>query len=479
MKILRICYPEVENFVQRENGKFTGFLTNLLSYMERAFNRVNHSFVGEDSFGTLVDRHRLVYDGCLGSMQRNDSDLGLMWINVPVPGPNLTQTLVLGSDQPVITATYHKMPDQLHNTHVLDMFAAISPLVWILVVLCYSMTSAVMVMSVVVARNSCHSLKKWRQLRRDCSKPVLQLIFLMLSCGLAQHSCSSSSKLLRIRRVLLLYGLLAVFGFFIKFFATSMIKTEMVTLKKPNVIGSYSDLLANKSVRPVWIKQIDDYQEFRDAPLGSQEQEIWQRAVDMGLDESLVSIENGIETAKNVATKVADGAYVLITSRLVTGVASPNACSFSRTWNFRPEANAYNHRNPNGRQRLRGLVQNSNGPQDELLFARKRLTRFFEFAIMDMSLFELRFAIMPPAKDKMRAIEECLLNKIVYPDIVLSTPDMDHFTGLFVLLVAFLTLTSIAWCFEQTREFFVRKTRVHVLPQATIPAIRLTPVSTT
>lgn len=110
MSLLRVCYPHINNFLSREDGKFAGFTSHILQVYEEILSGINHTFVQEDSFGNMIDRSSHSYDGCIGSMQRNESDVAVLLIVVPIDGPNVTQTLVNGWDQATIISSYKK-PD--------------------------------------------------------------------------------------------------------------------------------------------------------------------------------------------------------------------------------------------------------------------------------------------------------------------------------------------------------------------------------
>ena len=67
-----------------------------------------------------------------------------------------------------------------------------------------------------------------------------------------------------------------------------MIKTDMVTVKNPKVIGSYQDLLDDRKIQPFIYHLADEYISFKTAPNGSVKKRIWERVLSQGIDKHII-----------------------------------------------------------------------------------------------------------------------------------------------------------------------------------------------
>src|SRR5437899_1404014 len=99
--VLRICFAYLYIFLEMspDNRKLTGIGSDLPNiYINYAFAPDgNYSLVGEDGYGSEIDKHRHLFDGCIGSLQRNESDVAIINAILPIDGPNLTQGEVMSS----------------------------------------------------------------------------------------------------------------------------------------------------------------------------------------------------------------------------------------------------------------------------------------------------------------------------------------------------------------------------------------------
>lgn len=73
---IRICYQKMIGLIEENaQGSFSGELSltrNL--FLEAAARRLNRSFVQHSTSGKLVNKTTGDFNGCIGSLQRNESD---------------------------------------------------------------------------------------------------------------------------------------------------------------------------------------------------------------------------------------------------------------------------------------------------------------------------------------------------------------------------------------------------------------------
>ena len=77
---------------------------------------------------------------------------------------------------------------------------------------------------------------------------------------------------------------LLTYSYFVTFFYSSMIKTDMVTVKTPKIIGSYQDLVDDPVAQPFIGQTHDEYVSFKNATEGSVKRTIWERVLSQGID---------------------------------------------------------------------------------------------------------------------------------------------------------------------------------------------------
>lgn len=458
MSILRICYPVIENFLGRENGRFYGLLTPFAQDFMNLARDLNHTYVEADSFGSLVDQVSQTYDGCIGSMQRNESDVAIMWNTLPILGPNLRPSVVSGADQAIIVSTYIRDQESMSSADngtsvagVLDMYDSVEVSVWLLIGVVFAICVLFMRISVTVARVTAITFRDRLRLRLF-RRPFEKLLAVGMACALNQHS-SCRSHLFRIPHVLVFYCLLTLFGFLLLFYLSSLVKTELVSHKRPTTVDNYEDILL-LGVRPIWLRNLGDHTEFEFAPKDSMEHRIWTRAQEMGMNESLLSLAKGMDAVKEMASRIADMEAVLITSEIVASVAAPNVCSFSRSFDFKTYASTYNRNDANAPQHLRGFVRNA--ISDHLAqVLEQRLAVAVEMGITTHSILQLGDTIVS-SKGHFFEVQICLLNKIVYPDAEHKRQDVSNFIGLFVLMSCGFASALILLWIEKLRAASVR-----------------------
>ena len=78
---------------------------------------------------------------------------------------------------------------------------------------------------------------------------------------------------------------LLTFSYFVTFFYSTMIKTDMVTVKAPRVIASYQDIFDDDpDIQPYIRYVLDEYSSSKKAPVGSLKRKIWERIVKLGVN---------------------------------------------------------------------------------------------------------------------------------------------------------------------------------------------------
>lgn len=133
MENVRICHPRVDLLFRMQNGVVKGPMRGLVLAVLESVHGLNFTYTSQPAFGSLLDKETMQYDGCIGLLQRNQSDAIIApFLDVPVPGPNLTQGVVDASER-VGLFSYYNRSDLASGTQtgVMDMVFAFSPWLWV------------------------------------------------------------------------------------------------------------------------------------------------------------------------------------------------------------------------------------------------------------------------------------------------------------------------------------------------------------
>lgn len=425
--------------------------TIMNEFMERWFEMrppLNITWIASDAAGRLRDRTTLAYDGCIGSIQRNESDTaGVVAIN-NYYGPNVTTWNPLYSDTTMIGTMYtKKMFDKGYSTRVLDFIHSYSLIHWSFTAFLLVLISSVIFISLKILSGT--------KTRRSFSRSIDVIV----GCTLNQHSnCNNISTSIT---TTFAYTLMTLLGFFTGYFLTSMIKTEMVALDPPFTIQSYQDIL-DHDVTPMWFAEASQHGGFEFGPPGSLEKRIWDRAVERGINKSIVSIhhiltENPATVVAYLEQLVSQKAVGLVRS-IVTKLMASNLCSFSRQQDWLKNSNAYVHADPNAKEEMR-MMPGSTLTNDLVRNRVKSgMTRKIEMGIFWNLMInrEYMFYVQSP-EGHVAEVEECIANVIVMPEYNLQSVPLFHYRDL-ILLATTLFVASLLILLTEKRLW---KRRIH------------------
>lgn len=124
--------------------------------------RANVTLLKSDKAGDF-DFVTKAFDGCLGHLQRNESDLMLPMVELPIPAPGLEQGYVITASSTTMVSAYSTWTAS-SLTDVMDAFKGLSRAVWslslaMIFVLCLLLCSNVIVGS--KRRYKRHAFRRW------------------------------------------------------------------------------------------------------------------------------------------------------------------------------------------------------------------------------------------------------------------------------------------------------------------------------
>ena len=447
---MRVCVSMVRAAYEMEDdcSKVTGAAKPLADLFFQTTRGLNVTCSKERKFGNLVDRVSGTYDGCLGSMQRNQSDTVIFGLNAfPTSGANLVNGAVVTAERLGILTAYRLVNPETDcaRTDALDMFGSFSFTVWLLVLVLCVVTLLLMTLTarLLFPRQN-------RRFRRSLRRATQVL----LACCLKQHS-SVPPRFMRTTSMSAIHVVSNVAFLLLTFFLTSMIKTEMVVYKRPNTVTSVEELLASDRRPSLFMPDSD---EFKFAPDGSLFRRTWNRAVEMGINDSLIdSSEESVATHAWHVAKLEEG--ILLHDTKAASIMRI-ACAFSRTRGIRMQTNALFRRQDGARDRMLSLITGSQSPELVVRHLNRRAQQAAEGHLMEAAISQVDvdavFDVSNP-QSAFRKIEKCMADAIEIVDTHLQAVSLAHYHSLMMIVGAGFALAMLAHCWSHYRSPGQRK----------------------
>ena len=204
-----------------------------------------------------------LYDGCLGSVQRNESDAVVIPVAFPTQDFERINPVQIISQEALTIIQGYKPTNRTGYADTLETaLPAFTPGLWMLIFF------ALMVFMVLfkLKVSFCNSLRKFMRRKRRAKKD--NSIYEVLSL-FVQQDCIYFRD--RTRSYLSL--LITVMSFIlINSYFCNLMSTEQVVVPKPIVLKSYMDFLTTKEMTPVFMLQLDDHQYFKS---GNSDLKLW------------------------------------------------------------------------------------------------------------------------------------------------------------------------------------------------------------
>lgn len=455
---LRVCYPLVKYFYEYEpESGFYGIFGALGNLYLEVLSHLNVSQVMESQLqiGDRVPGNELRYTGCLGKLQANESDITIIGVELPVPGPGLVQGPVIGSDIMMIGSTYN-MNVNSSSTDVMECFNAFPPDLWVLIAFCYVflffLTAFIMWADVMFSKSR-------NMMRREgaiaiygtmvfCSEPIeadWKIVFgdslKLMASSLLDHYASSANITCSSWPFQIIQLFIVTLGFYVTFYFGGMIKTDMVVQKRPITIETYEQFLEREDVHPLYNGATRDSWIFADADPSSIEGKIWSRAVKFGAAKSLLIPR--LDTVKYFSECVVQQTCVLFTSTRYAPIVFSNFCSLTRSQGVFTDNNVLFKVDEHAKEKLSGLMLSS-----FISPSLKSGVHYYFRRALDHDLlshaFQLSYFTLSPNTGS-KSIADCFANTVVTKDdhAIITSPDFHHFVTLFKVQLCYWTVATV------------------------------------
>lgn len=216
----------------------------------------------------VLDEVTNKYDGCIGMLQSNDSDLIMMMFEYPTEGDNLTQGIIAYDTSLVIGAPYTKVEGG-PSAQLLDSFQSFSPGIWILCLLCP------LILTIILKLRSLFRLFLRRKKRNDYT-----FYYTVAHCVRTGEIPSHN----RVNRICYLCA--SIFSLVVLHYFCTLIKTQLVIIKDPDLFLSYQNIIDAKAA-PYFIKGTAYSSFFSRKSAPPYRKKLWKYAVDSFGEENL------------------------------------------------------------------------------------------------------------------------------------------------------------------------------------------------
>lgn len=438
---VRVCYPNL-GFMLTLNaakGRFEGAYAALVNiHLDNPF--ANFSFVSGGSYGVVVDHERFLYDGCLGSMQRNESDVAFISVPTPVLGPNLTQGSTIGSEEVHILSTYTSSVDQI-NASVLNSIQVFNQTT--------SLLSGLTLMSLILLLVS--------RLFLLCRRKKLFAVFrwaaaFCLAWFVKQFSATHFNARRTGTRLTVLLILVTVF--LLHAFFNSMIKTELSVTKKPVIVESYADILDREDVRSVWSNTMADFALFRDAPADSLMHKVWKDAFRKAAGNErriLWGFDSSPGEASMIFNEIFDQTAVFVAGLVPMFGFRKNLCAMAS--NRAGDEPTLSHLSVDPKSSERVLVFGLNARINDHVHATiaRRSIHLFEFGVTWKNLDLMVPQVEPMDAERMR---KCMADGLVQQPAVVVAPALSFYANLFIIFFGLLCLSLVVVLLEKCVKMY-------------------------
>lgn len=445
---VRICHTESFPYFLSlsENGKFTGKSKNLVDVVLNIFQtgtpNVTFDFKPNQGLGSRVSLDSEQFTGCLGRLQRNQSDLLFGFANYPLDVYNVSQGLIVTDSQINFLPLYY-YKDQI-TQQIDESFKSLSLFTWIL-------TLSTLICMWLLLNLRCKLIHNIRQeMRIHVGRSHFLRQMYKVKCPSIRDSqynfyrvASHFSKVGRIsdssifHRILFIH--LSVMSLVILLLFATLIKTELIVIPDPDLYKSYEDMM-KANVSPLFYHGFNDEMYFTQAHPSTPEYKFWSYAKGKHPDINQMMIYTGTSNISSYLDDVLERMRVVFIDRMMAPLFQKIFCRFQikdpkdfidflKNFKLRalqnktdatiPSYNVMNIRNPTSSKVLKSAILSSHMKHDMHLLLRSVLRSVFEKGLV-FALEVLAFDYDPLddifGKDnvtKMNRFRQCINNFII------------------------------------------------------------------
>ena len=434
MSSLRVCYSVIPAILDFNQLPEDMMLSPEENYWISLFTSIHSVFNVTYMVGHLNEDDGTQNDACLLSLQRNETDLIFMDYSSPIAMDNVDQGPTIMDTTIEMLSIYNQTSHA--ESGVMESFESFSiDCIASIFVLLFGLLSLLLFALKLNEQKTHRGIQLW--IRKRSYLGLLSRV--ILGNAVNDHSCYHLPTSNNIRIVILV---MTVFSALISFYYQSMIKTEMVIVKDPEVIKSYKDLVESKDHSPIFIDYMDSYKDFKSANPDSIKGQVWEKSVRNGLDKSF--FKANMEELFVMFEKLLTTKYVNIEfDWLIKCFKYPLFSRMMELISDRKKHSSNNQRglisrDPQQNSQIRTLVINEQLSQEKREKLYVRTQGAFELMLLPIALDKTSrtLSVMIFKKSSTTdylAMDEFIADHVKITEPKILTPDMLYYKNLFVL----------------------------------------------
>ena len=314
----RLCHVRMPYILAYEdndrhgNPRFSGVAKGILQMViETVFSgrNWNHTMIEETQWSAKTDSGQLA--GCLGSLDRNESDLALVVVNYPTEHYEQIDPFGVFFEEPLVLISAYNVTNGTVRADVLKTsLKSFSTSLWVLLFAVLIIISLVRFMSFkIVAR------------RKKISN-----IFKVATLLLDQKNFEIEGKSSKFFVLCVSFGMFAIVNFY-----SSLMRTEMVIPQEPFMLDSLDKVVNYKGTLPLYYSIFNTYRIFKDAPEGSYKKKFWDKYAHLEKTrEIFAELTNPLNLAVQIS-RAAQRKRVSISSNLWASFIISLSCQIKET----------------------------------------------------------------------------------------------------------------------------------------------------
>ena len=432
---VRICYYQLRGLLDFDEVKkaFVGIMAPEVSRRVKELN-VEPTIIHGTGMGKLLSNGS--FDGCLGSLERNESDviMGHVPLSAIAKARNVVAGPVTGFSTMTIISVYEERGGLVRSKNIVDSLNTFLPMTWAaicgFVLFLWLFLTGI---SLTVA-----SPNKWTL--QAVLKRLSKYAYRVTSLALRQSAYHRRGLKSLLSATLGLGSVMLFFRFLCDFFS-NLIFTDTASVDPPMTIESYQDIItANKM--PTWSGALAEADAFKFADADSEAGKLWSYGLKLaGGDESKLVIGSDPEDVVQLLEDIWSGKSVLLMGRGTLQTAAKNICAYHRRIAVKDAVQLGLHvaRDPSDQEEITVMAFNRL-THSALRCVYKRLQKILEHGFQSKDSAFNKILFDKPAWEYERI---CLDNQVLSREIELKVPDVKYYCALLVTVSCLLTLALL------------------------------------
>ena len=314
----RLCHVPMPYILYYENNdghgnpKFSGVAKEILQLaIETIFSGRdwNHTMIQETQWSAKTDSGQMA--GCLGSLDRNESDIALVVADYPTEHYESIDPYTVLFEEPLVLVSAYNMTNGTVRADVLKTsLKSFSMSLWLLLFAVLIIISLVRFMSYkIVAR------------RKNISN-----MFKVATILLDQKNFQIEGKSPKLFVLCVSVGMFVIINYY-----SSLMSTEMVIPQEPFMLDSLDKVVHYKGTLPLYYSIFNTYRIFKDAPEGSYKKDFWDKYAHLEKTrEIFAELTDPLSLAVQIS-RAAQRKRVSISSNLWASLAISLGCQIKET----------------------------------------------------------------------------------------------------------------------------------------------------